>query len=251
MTITNNGGGGQPVSMANLTLTSSLCREHGVPLLLDAARFAENAWLVTQREAAYRDHSPRQVAEEAFRLADGCAMSAKKDGIAHIGGFLGLNDTELARRCELLLIATEGFPTYGGLAGRDLDMVAQGLTEVTDPGYLRARAEDTAYLAQVVRSAGVDIVEPPGVCTPSTSTRADCCRTSSPARPWPAGSTWRAASAPWNSALSTWARRTSTALRSPARRTSFCDWRCYAGRTPVATGTTSGRHWCARCATPT
>ncbi|MEV5915581.1 tryptophanase [Streptomyces chartreusis] len=163
MTITNNGGGGQPVSMANLTLTSSLCREHGVPLLLDAARFAENAWLVTQREAAYRDHSPRQVAEEAFRLADGCAMSAKKDGIAHIGGFLGLNDSELARRCELLLIATEGFPTYGGLAGRDLDMVAQGLAEVTDPGYLRARAEDTAYLAQVVRSAGVDIVEPPGL----------------------------------------------------------------------------------------
>ncbi|WNZ14212.1 tryptophanase [Streptomyces sp. 11x1] len=163
MTLTNNGGGGQPVSMANLTLTSALCREHRVPLILDAARFAENAWLVTQREPGYRDHSPRQVAEEAFRLADGCTMSAKKDGIAHIGGFLGLNDGELARRCELLLIATEGFPTYGGLAGRDLDMVAQGLREVTDPEYLRARAEDTAYLADVVRSAGVDIVEPPGL----------------------------------------------------------------------------------------
>lgn len=163
MTLTNNGGGGQPVSMANLTLTSSLCREHGVPLILDAARFAENAWLVTQREPGYRDHSPRQVAEEAFRLADGCVMSAKKDGIAHIGGFLGLHDTDLARRCELLLIATEGFPTYGGLAGRDLDMVAQGLTEVTDPEYLRARAEDAAYLADLVRSAGVDIVEPPGL----------------------------------------------------------------------------------------
>ncbi|MGW0712196.1 tryptophanase [Streptomyces sp. NPDC002643] len=163
MTLTNNGGGGQPVSMANLTLTSSLCREHGVPLFLDAARFAENAWLVTRREAAYRDHSPRQVAEEAFRLADGCAMSAKKDGIAHIGGFLALNDTALARHCELLLIATEGFPTYGGLAGRDLDMVAQGLSEVTDPAYLRSRAEETAYLADQVRSAGVDIVEPPGL----------------------------------------------------------------------------------------
>ncbi|MDX3520007.1 tryptophanase [Streptomyces scabiei] len=163
MTLTNNGGGGQPVSMANLRRASSLCRAHGVPLFLDAARFAENAWLVTRREPAYRDRSPRQVAEEAFRLADGCAMSAKKDGLAHIGGFLALNDPVLAQRCELLLIATEGFPTYGGLAGRDLEMVAQGLSEVTDPRYLRARAEDTAHLADLVRSAGVDIVEPPGV----------------------------------------------------------------------------------------
>ncbi len=163
MTITNNGGGGQPVSMENLKQTSALCRKHRVPLFLDAARFAENAWLVTRHEPGYRDRTPRQVAEETFRLADGCMMSAKKDGIVHIGGFIGLNDPELAQRCELLLIATEGFATYGGLAGRDLDMMAQGLTEVTDPGYLAERADIAAHLAQRVRAAGVDIVEPPGM----------------------------------------------------------------------------------------
>jgi tryptophanase len=153
MTLTNNGQAGQPVSMDNLARAAALCREHAVPLFLDAARFAENAWLVTQHEDSYRDMSPRQVAEQAFRLADGCLMSAKKDGIVHIGGFLGLRDPSLAERCELLLIATEGFPTYGGLAGRDLDMIAQGLTEVTDP----------RYLAGLARDAGVDIVEPPGL----------------------------------------------------------------------------------------
>ncbi|WP_319695929.1 tryptophanase [Streptomyces sp. ME19-01-6] len=163
MTITNNGGGGQPVSMDNLKRTAALCKQHGVPLFLDAARFAENAWLVTRHEAAYRNHTPRQVAEEAFRLADGCMMSAKKDGIVHIGGFIGLNDPELAQRCELLLIATEGFATYGGLAGRDLDMIAQGLTEVTDPGYLAERADIASHLADRVRAAGVDILEPPGL----------------------------------------------------------------------------------------
>lgn len=163
MTITNNGGGGQPVSMDNLKRTSALCRQYGVPFFLDAARFAENAWLVTRHEAAYRDRTPRQVAEEAFRLADGCMMSAKKDAIVHIGGFIGLNDPELAQRCELLLIATEGFATYGGLAGRDLDMMAQGLTEVTEPAYLAERADVAAHLAQRVRAAGVDIIEPPGM----------------------------------------------------------------------------------------
>lgn len=163
MTITNNGGGGQPVSMDNLKRTSAVCRQYGVPFFLDAARFAENAWLVTRHEAAYRDRTPRQVAEEAFRLADGCMMSAKKDAIVHIGGFIGLNDPELAQRCELLLIATEGFATYGGLAGRDLDMMAQGLTEVTEPAYLAERADVAAHLAQRVRAAGVDIIEPPGM----------------------------------------------------------------------------------------
>ncbi|MFF7380940.1 tryptophanase [Streptomyces massasporeus] len=163
MTLTNNGEAGQPVSMDNLARAASLCREHAVPLFLDAARFAENAWLVTQHEAAYRDMSPRQVAEQAFRMADGCLMSAKKDGIVHIGGFLGLRDRSLAERCELLLIATEGFPTYGGLAGRDLDMVAQGLLEVTEPDYLRARADAARHLAGLAREAGIAIVEPPGL----------------------------------------------------------------------------------------
>lgn len=163
MTLTNNGAAGQPVSMDNLTRAAALCRKHSVPLFLDAARFAENAWLVTQREPAFRDLSPRQVAEQAFRLADGCLMSAKKDGIVHIGGFLGLRDRALAERCELLLIATEGFPTYGGLAGRDLDMVAQGLTEVTDPPYLQSRADAAHHLARLTRDAGIRIVEPPGL----------------------------------------------------------------------------------------
>ncbi|MFC3890533.1 tryptophanase [Lentzea rhizosphaerae] len=163
MTITNNGGGGQPVSMANIKAASKLCRKHGVPFILDAARFAENAWLVTQREKKYQDRSPRDVAKKAFRLADGCVLSLKKDGIVHIGGMLALNDPDLAKQCELLLIATEGFRTYGGLSGRDLDMCAQGLVEVTDPLYLRERAEATAYLADCAREAGVDSVRPTGV----------------------------------------------------------------------------------------
>ncbi|WP_432118792.1 tryptophanase [Streptomyces sp. bgisy032] len=163
MTLTSNGEAGQPVSMDNLNRAAALCRAHGVPLFLDAARFAENAWLVTRREPGYRHMSPRQVAEQAFRLADGCMMSAKKDGIVHIGGFLGLRDRSLAERCEPLLIATEGFPTYGGLAGRDLDMIAQGLTEVTDPRYLQARADAAQHLARLTRAAGIDIVEPPGL----------------------------------------------------------------------------------------
>ncbi|HWO65300.1 MAG TPA: tryptophanase [Umezawaea sp.] len=163
MTITNNGGGGQPVSMANLEAVAGLAREHGVPFFLDAARFAENAWLVTEREPGYGDLTPREVARKAFALADGCVASLKKDGIVHIGGLLALRDTELAKRCELLLTATEGFRTYGGLAGRDLDMLAQGLLEVTEPTYLRARAAATAYLADMARQGGVDSVRPTGV----------------------------------------------------------------------------------------
>lgn len=163
MTLTNNGEAGQPVSMDNLARAAALCREHSVPLFLDAARSAENAWLVTQHEAAYRDMSPRQVAEQAFRMTGGCLMSAKKDGIVHIGGFLRMRDSTLAERCELLLIATEGFPTYGGLAGRDLDMIARGLTEVTEPCYLRSRADAASHLARLTREAGIAIVEPPGL----------------------------------------------------------------------------------------
>ncbi len=163
MTVTNNGGSGQPVSMANLKAAAAVTREHGVPFFLDAARFAENAWLVNQREPGYEDVSPREIAREAFALADGCVASLKKDGIVHIGGLLAMRDPELAKRCELLLIATEGFKTYGGLSGRDLDMLAQGLLEVTEPTYLRARAEATAYLADMARLAGVDSVRPAGI----------------------------------------------------------------------------------------
>ncbi|MEU4246423.1 tryptophanase [Amycolatopsis sp. NPDC026612] len=163
ITITNNGGGGQPVSMANLTAASRLCRAHGVPLFLDAARFAENAWLVIQRESGYQDKTPREVAEDAFGLVDGCVASLKKDGISPMGAFIGLNDAELAQRCETNLIATEGFRTYGGLGAHDLDRVARGVQEVLDPNYLGARAAEAARLAQQANDAGVDIVQPPGI----------------------------------------------------------------------------------------
>ena len=163
MTITNNGLGGQPVSMANLVAVSQICRRHGVPLFLDAARFAENAWLVTRREREYAHRSPREIAMEAFQLVDGCLASLKKDGIAPMGAFIGLRDPELAQRCELNLIATEGFRTYGGLAAHDLDRVARGLEEVLNPHYLAARAEEATRLAQLANDAGVDIVRPPGL----------------------------------------------------------------------------------------
>jgi tryptophanase len=162
VTMTNNSGGGQPVSMANLRAVREVCDRHGVPLFLDAARFAENAWFVTQREDGYRDRTPRSVAEEAFRLADGCTISLKKDGLGNIGGVLAMNDDDLAARCRNLLILTEGFPTYGGLAGRDLEALAQGLLEVTDPEYLRYRVRAVEYLAERAWAAGVPTVRPPG-----------------------------------------------------------------------------------------
>ncbi|MBB5890320.1 tryptophanase [Kutzneria kofuensis] len=163
MTITNNGGAGQPVSMANIEAAAAICRRSGVPFLLDAARFAENAWLVTQREPGYADVSPTEVAKRAFRLADGCVASLKKDGIAPMGAFLAMHDPEVASRCELILTATEGFRTYGGLAGHELDRLAQGLREVLEPDYLRSRAAAAAHLARLANEAGVDVVQPPGI----------------------------------------------------------------------------------------
>lgn len=162
ITITNNSGGGQPVSMANLRAVRELCDRYGKPLFLDACRFAENAWFVKMREKGYADHTPREIAEEAFRLADGCTISLKKDGLGNIGGLLALNDPELASRCRDDLILTEGFPTYGGLAGRDLDALAVGLREVTDPDYLRYRVRTAEYLAEKAWTAGVPTVHPPG-----------------------------------------------------------------------------------------
>jgi len=163
MTITNNGLGAQPVSMANLTAVHALCREHGVPFFLDAARFAENAWLVREREPGFENWTPRAIARQAFDLADGCVISLKKDGLASIGGCIGLRDDALHARCEANLIATEGFSTYGGLAGHDLERLAVGLREVVDPAYLSARAAATAHLARMINEAGVDIVQPAGV----------------------------------------------------------------------------------------
>jgi tryptophanase len=162
VTITNNSGGGQPVSLANLRAVRDVCHEHDVPLFLDAARFAENAWFVHEREPGCHDQTPRQIAEEAFRLADGCWISLKKDGLGNIGGVLTTNDADLAARFRNLLILTEGFPTYGGLAGRDLDALAQGLLEVTSPDYLRYRVRTAEYLAEKAWAAGVPTVRPPG-----------------------------------------------------------------------------------------
>ncbi|MDX1658672.1 MAG: tryptophanase [Nitriliruptorales bacterium] len=162
MTITNNSGGGQPASLANLRAVRDLCHDAGVPLFLDACRFAENAWFIKTREDGQGDRTPREIAEELFRLADGCTMSLKKDGFGNIGGFLAMNDRKLAARCRENLVLTEGFPTYGGLAGRDLEATAQGLLEVTDPDYLRYRTRTAEYLAEKAWKAGVPTVRPAG-----------------------------------------------------------------------------------------
>lgn len=162
VTVTNNSGGGQPVSMENLREVRAVCDEHEIPFFLDACRFAENAWFIKTREAGYADHTPRQIAQEMFSLADGITFSAKKDGLANIGGLLVMRDAEIAAQCRNLLILTEGFPTYGGLAGRDLEAIAVGLDEVLEEGYLRYRIRSTEYLAEKCRNAGVPLVWPPG-----------------------------------------------------------------------------------------
>jgi tryptophanase len=162
MTVTNNSGGGQPVSLQNIREVKKVCKKYNIPLFLDACRFAENAYFIKKREKGYADKSVLEIAQEMFSYADGATMSAKKDALVNIGGFLAMNDKELAMKCRNMLIVTEGFPTYGGLAGRDLEAVAQGLEEVVDEHYLEYRIRSVEYLGEKLVSAGVPIIEPPG-----------------------------------------------------------------------------------------
>lgn len=162
LTVTNNSGGGQAVSMANARELRDLCRQHGILFILDACRIAENAWFIKQDEEGYGDKSCREIASEMFALADGCVFSAKKDALANIGGFLALKDGELAEHCTSVLIITEGYTTYGGLSGRDMEAIATGLEEIFNEDYLRYRTRSTAYLGEHLDRLGVPVIKPIG-----------------------------------------------------------------------------------------
>jgi tryptophanase len=162
ITVTNNSGGGQPVSIQNIRETKEVCKKYNIPLFIDACRFAENAYFIKKREKGYERKSLLEISQEMFSYADGVTMSAKKDALVNIGGFLALNNEDLAMKCRNLLIVTEGFPTYGGLAGRDLEAIAQGLDEVLDENYLQYRIRSIEYLGEKLVAAGVPIIEPPG-----------------------------------------------------------------------------------------
>jgi tryptophanase len=162
LTVTNNSNAGQPVSMSNIRRTSELCRTHGIPFFLDACRFAENAYFIKLREKGYGKKSIRDIAREMFSYADGCTMSGKKDGLVNMGGFLAVNDDALARNARNILVVTEGFPTYGGLAGHDLEAFARGLNEVLQEDYLKYRIRSVSYLGEELHKLGIPIYHPPG-----------------------------------------------------------------------------------------
>ncbi len=162
LTVTNNSGGGQPVSMQNAKDVSEVCKKYNIPLIIDACRIAENSYFIKHREKEYKNHTYKEIAQEMFALADGCTMSAKKDGIVNMGGFLALNSDKLAELCRNALIITEGFITYGGISGRDMEAIAIGLEEVFDPDYLQYRIASTTYLGEKLEQMGIPIMLPVG-----------------------------------------------------------------------------------------
>ncbi|MGZ3863857.1 MAG: tryptophanase [Bacteroidia bacterium] len=162
ITVTNNSGGGQPVSMANIREAKKICKEFGIPFYIDACRFSENCWFIKKREKGYENHTVEQIAQELFSYADGCTMSAKKDAFANIGGFLAMHDEALAQNCRNLLVITEGFPTYGGLAGRDLEAIAIGLREVMDESYLQYRVRSIEYVTEKLVAHNIPVMLPSG-----------------------------------------------------------------------------------------
>ena len=162
LTVTNNSGGGQPVSMQNATEVSAICKQNGILFILDACRIAENSFFISEREDGYKNRNYREIAQEMFSLADGCVMSAKKDALVNMGGFLALNDKKIVDDCTNLLIITEGFVTYGGLSGRDMEAIAVGLKEVFDPDYLNYRIVSTGYLGNKLKELDIPIMLPPG-----------------------------------------------------------------------------------------
>ncbi len=162
ITVTNNSGGGQPVSMKNIKSAKQICKKYSIPLILDACRFAENSWFIKQREEGLKSQSPKQIAQALFKEADMCFVSAKKDGLANIGGFICVREEALSESCKNRLILTEGFPSYGGMAGRDLSAIALGLEEALDEAYLEHRMASAEFLYQQLDKEGIPMINPPG-----------------------------------------------------------------------------------------
>jgi len=228
LTVTNNSNAGQPVSMENIRKTAEVSHRFGIPLFLDACRFAENAYFIKLREPGYEDKSVREIAQEMFSYADGCTMSGKKDGLVNMGGFLAVNDDDLAQRARNILVVTEGFPTYGGLAGHDLQAFALGLDEVLEEDYLKYRVRSVSYLGEKIDDLGAPLFLPPGGHAIYLDAGAFL-----PHIPAPA------ASGPAKSAVSCSARPTPTAENSNPPNWKWCGWPYPGGFTPRATWTTS------------